>query len=62
MKFLLIKKLNFTDSGRKFAYNILRLAIIKEHPEWGMQGMMDYFSDHPEMTQKYIFSSIASFY
>ena len=47
---------------RKFAYNILRLAIIKEHPEWGMQRMMDYFSDHPEMTQKYIFSSIASFY
>ena len=47
---------------RKFAYNILRLAIIKEHPEWGMQRMMDYFSDHPEMTQKYIFNSIASFY
>lgn len=47
---------------RKFAYNILRLAGIKEHPDWGMQRMMDYFSDHQEMTEKYIFSEIESFY
>lgn len=47
---------------RKFAYNVLRLAIIKEYPEWGMQRMMDYFGDYPEMTEKYIFSEIESFY
>ena len=47
---------------RKFAYNVLRLAEIKEHPCRGMQRMMDYFSDHPEMTGKYIFHKIESFY
>jgi len=47
---------------RKFSYNILRLAAIKEHPGWGMQRMMDYFSDHQEMTEKYIFCEIESFY
>ena len=47
---------------RKIAYNVLRLAIIKEHPKWGLQRMMDYFSDHPEKMTKYIFSEIESFY
>ncbi len=47
---------------RKYAYNLLRLAIIKEHPEWGIQRMMDHFCDHLEMAEKYIFSKIESFY
>ena len=47
---------------RKIAYIVLRLAIIKEHPKWGLQRMMDYFSDHPEKMTKYIFSEIESFY
>lgn len=47
---------------RKFAYNILRLAGLKEYPNWGMQRITDYFSDHQEMTEKYIFSKIESFY
>lgn len=47
---------------RKFAYNVLRLAGIKEHPCRGIQWMMDYFCDHPEMTAKYIFHEIESFY
>jgi len=47
---------------RKYAYNLLRLAIIKEHPEWGIQRMMDYFCDHLEMIEKYAFSKIKSFY
>lgn len=47
---------------RKFAYNILRLAILMEYPDWGMQRMMDHFSDHQAMTEKYIFKEIESFY
>lgn len=47
---------------RKYAYNLLRLAVIKEHPDWGMQRMMDYFCDCLEMIKKYIFAEIKSFY
>lgn len=47
---------------RKFAYNILRIYAIREHPEWGIQKLMDYFCDHPELTMKYIFDKIESFY
>ncbi len=47
---------------RKYAYNLLRLAIIKEHPKWGIQRMMDYFCDCPEMIGKYVFKEIESVY
>lgn len=47
---------------RKLAYNVLRLAVIKEHPNWGIQRMMDHFCDNPEMAEKYIFKHIESFY
>lgn len=47
---------------RKFAYNILRIVIIRDHPKWGIQRMMDYFSTHPKLTEKMIFEPIASFY
>ena len=47
---------------RKIAYNILRIVIIRDHPGWGMQRMMDYFSTHLELTEKMLFSPIPSFY
>ena len=47
---------------RKIAYNILRIAIIRDHPGWGMQRMMDCFSTHLELTEKMLFSPIPSFY
>lgn len=47
---------------RKFAYNILRLAILKEFPEMTPIGMMDSFCDNPEGLAKYIFSGIESLY
>lgn len=47
---------------RKFSYNLLRLAILRERPEWGIQRMMDYFCDNHEMIAKYIFSGIERFH
>lgn len=47
---------------RKFAYNILRIAIMRDHPKWGIQRMMDYFSAHLELTAKMLFEPIESFY
>ena len=47
---------------RKIAYNILRIAIIRDHPGWGIQKMMDYFSTHLDLTEKMLFEPIASFY
>ena len=47
---------------RKIAYNILRIVIIREHPNWGIQRMMDYFSTHPKLTEQMLFEPIASFY
>lgn len=47
---------------RKIAYNILRIAIIRDHPRWGIQRMMDYFSTHLELTEKMLFAPIPSFY
>lgn len=46
---------------RKFAYNLLRLAILRERPGWGIQRMMDYFCDNHKMIEKYVFSSIERF-
>ena len=47
---------------RKIAYNILRIAIIRDHPGWGIQRMMDYFSTHLDLTEKMLFAPIPSFY
>lgn len=47
---------------RKIAYNVLRLAEIIEEMSHSILKTIDYFSDHPEMTEKYIFSEIVSFY
>ena len=47
---------------RKFGYNILRLAILKEFPDMVPIQMMDYFCDNPETLAKYIFSGIESLY
>ena len=47
---------------RKIAYNIFRIHAIKEQVEWGVQRLMDYFCDHPELIAKYIFEKIESFY
>ncbi len=47
---------------RKFAYNILRIVIIREHPDWGIQRMMDYFSSHLSLSERLLFKPIPSFY
>lgn len=47
---------------RKFAYNILRIVIIRDHPGWGIQRMMDYISTHLDLTEKMLFEPIVSFY
>ena len=47
---------------RKFAYNILRIVIIGEYPDWGIQRMMDHFSTHPGLTERMLFTPIPSFY
>lgn len=47
---------------RKIAYNILRIVIIRDHPGWGIQRMMDYFSTHLELTERMLFQPIPSFY
>lgn len=47
---------------RKFAYNILRLAILKEFSDKSPTLMMDYFCDHPETLARYIFCEIESLY
>ena len=47
---------------RKFAYNILRLAILKEHPDKSPTLMMDYFCDNPESLARYIFCEMESLY
>lgn len=47
---------------RKFAYNILRIAMIAgDCPETMTEGM-DEFSDDPFLRKKYVFNGIAGFY
>lgn len=47
---------------RKFAYNILRLAMIK-HPEYKiMTETMDGFADDSLLIEEFVFSGIESFY
>lgn len=47
---------------RKFAYNILRIAILSSDCSEIMTEAMDDFSDDPFLRKKYIFSGIKSFY
>ncbi len=47
---------------RKFAYNILRIAILYGDCAEIMTEAMDDFSDDPSLRKKYVFSGIASFY
>lgn len=47
---------------RKFAYNILRIAILSGDCSEIMTEAMDDFSDDPFLRKKYIFSGINSFY
>ena len=47
---------------RKFAYNILRLAMLHLSTERPMTEMMDLFSDDGELLERYLFNGIESFY
>lgn len=47
---------------RKFAYNILRIAILYGDCAEIMTEAMDDFSGDPSLRKKYVFSGIASFY
>ena len=46
---------------RKFAYNILRIAAIRERWNCPMTEMMDIFADDPSLLERYIFQGIESF-
>ena len=47
---------------RKFAYNILRLAMLHLSTEHLMTEMMDLFSDDEKLLERYLFNGIESFY
>ena len=47
---------------RKFAYNILRIAMLTGDCSKIMTEAMDDFSDDPELRKKYVFNGINSFY
>ncbi|MDE7252183.1 MAG: ISAs1 family transposase [Acetatifactor sp.] len=47
---------------RKFAYNILRMAILSGDCSEIMTEAMDDFCDDPLLRKKYVFNGIASFY
>lgn len=47
---------------RKFAYNILRIAILSHSCGEIMTEAMDSFCDDPSLIRKYVFSGIKSFY
>ena len=47
---------------RKFAYNILRIAMLAGDCCEIMTEAMDDFSDDPELRKKYVFNGIKSFY
>ena len=47
---------------RKFAYNILRIAILSGDCPEIMTEAMDDFSDDPLLRKKYVFNGIDSFY
>ena len=47
---------------RKFAYNILRLAMMNDPRNKTMPEMIDRFADDHSLIEEYVFSGIASFY
>ena len=47
---------------RKFAYNILRIAILSGDCAEIMTEAMDDFCGDPSLRKKYVFSGIVSFY
>ena len=47
---------------RKFAYNILRVAMLSGECSEIMTEAMDDFSDTPALMEKYVFSGIKSLY
>ena len=47
---------------RKYAYNILRIAMLSEDCEGIMTEAMDDFCDDLSLIGKYVFNGIASFY
>ena len=47
---------------RKYAYNILRIAMLAGDRSETMTEAMDDFSDAPGLRKKYVFSGIDSFY
>lgn len=47
---------------RKFAYNILRMSMLRGECAEVMTEAMDEFSAYPTLRKRYIFSGIASFY
>lgn len=47
---------------RKFAYNILRLAMMNYTENTTMPEMMDHFADDHSLIEEYVFSGIESFY
>ena len=47
---------------RKFAYNILRIAMIHLSAKCPMTEMMDLLSDDENLLERYIFNGIESFY
>lgn len=47
---------------RKFAYNILRIAMLSEPCDGIMTELMDTFCDDLSYTEKYVFNGISSFY
>lgn len=47
---------------RKFAYNILRIAMLAEACSGIMTEAMDEFSEEPGLIKKYVFEGISSFY
>ena len=44
---------------RKIAYNLLRIAILREKPESGPTEMRDQFNDDLTLIEKYVFRGIA---
>lgn len=47
---------------RKFAYNLIRLAMIRLSLTCPVTEVMDLFSDDPALLGRYLFNGIASFY
>lgn len=47
---------------RKFAYNILRIAMLSKSCGEIMTEAMDDFCDDPFLTERYVFSGIDSLY